>query len=119
MVRAMHQGEAEIRLDGPRRHAEAFRDLFARASSHGNPIKYFAGSTWKLLHCGQQRLDIRPRLRLRRRIGLIVRDIEQRIDFGGTDPLIVGAALIMCDVDGGPKNIIRRAADFVGLANPI
>jgi hypothetical protein len=118
-VGTVAEGQLQIALDRPDTYLKSLRNFARRLAFNRDAAEYFARPRRQF---GQRPLEgfyLRTRFNYSRRIGVVVADVQQRIDLRRTHPIVLRLLPVLRDVDGCPKDIVGRAANRYGVGDPI
>lgn len=118
-VGTMSERPLQITFDGPDADLKSLSDLLRSLPFDCNAAKHFAGPRRQFRQRALERFDFRSRLRHPGRIRSVVADVQKRIELCGANPVILSLLAILRDIDGGAKNIVRRAAHGFNICYPV
>ena len=118
-VGAVAEGQLQIALHRPDTDLKPRRDLVRRLTFNGDAAEHFARPRRQFGQRPLERFYLRTRFNYSRRIGVVVANVQQRIDLRRTHAIILRLLPILRDVDGCPEYIVGRAAHRYGVGYAI
>ena len=118
-IGTMTKGQFQIALHGTNADLKSRGNLMRRLAIDRNAAKDLARPRRQLRKCTFEGLDLRARLNHSGWIRFIVADIEQRVDLGRTDAIILSLLAILRDIDRGTKDVVGGTAYGFGVRYPV